>query len=671
MRFVIPLFLLFILVYWFGVARSIFAGDSADIIISYYFGTFAHPPGFPLNVLLGFILTKLPLGESFAFRANFVSAIFSAATVSITFVLLRKLTGNFLVSLTAAFVLAFVPLFWLYAHVAEVFELNTLLIAGSLLLLFNWETGKNAGKSLVSVYLSFLLYGVAVFHHQTSLLLAPAYIFYIFKMKKYYKFEKYFYLKLLAILIVGILPYLLIFVPSFSKGPSAYADQSLLGLVSLITRSDYGTFSASPDLIGFSPIARLLQVYWYLKVVTNDFTVFGVFLACIGFLWLLFNKKTWFGFFALATFFTGPFFLVYASFPLIDSFLLGTAERFLILNYLFLAILVGFGILSSVNFLQNVLKRKIQNKQVIAALPIVFLVFPIVLFLVNFKKADLSDEKIGQILAEDVLNSAQPPGIIFLTGDTVSFNTQYMYYVEGVNSSSKIILMGKLKRENYKKRLVQDYSELSFSEKFKETSALRPDILFLELVGANIDKYPIYITDPLPLSSNYVWIQQGMLSRLYMADSVPKDSEVVEHVNNGISRIQFNESDYLGRYSQFFTDSIKGAYAKVFSRNAYELLNHGAFVDAGKNFEKSLAINKDSEEAQYGLGVSRLEQGDCSNSEKIFTQILDNNSSYASAWDGLAAVFKSCYKDELKAEEYKKRAIEVRKGEIDTPLDKL
>src|SRR3989344_1102033 len=133
------LFLFTFIVYFFGVSPSVFGGDSGDIILASWFGGVAHPPGYPLNTMIGWIFTHLPLEASVAFKANLMPPFFMSASISLLFLILEKLTKNFFVSLSASLILAFTSLFWLYAHIIEVFQLNILLISISFYFLVSWR----------------------------------------------------------------------------------------------------------------------------------------------------------------------------------------------------------------------------------------------------------------------------------------------------------------------------------------------------------------------------------------------------------------------------------------------------------------------------------------------------------------------------------------------------
>ena len=654
-----------------GVSRVVFGGDSGDIILAYYFGGVAHPPGYPLNTLLGFILTKVLPGATFAYRANMVSAIYQAISIGLLYFLLYRLTRNRLIALSGSLTLAFVPLFWLYAHVAEVFQLNILLILSSLISLFKfWSSQKKKdGRFLM---LSVFFWGLAVFHHQTSLLLAPAYLFVLVKNRKYFsKFSEF--LPIIGAFFAGVIPYLFVFWAASRQTPINWDDPSTFaGFWKLITRADYGTFTAARDLVGFSIQARLVQVLWYFKVVLADFTLFGVLFILSGLVWLVRHNKDWFWFFVLSAFFSGPFFLAYASFPPVEALLLGISERFLLLNYVFLAILLTFGMFFSVNFVSGLLSKLTGRKKLIGlTCSLALLLMPMTFFLLNLPKADLRDFRLGEVLAHDVLFSASPPGIIFLQGDTLTFNTQYSYWAEGINKDSSIIMTGRLRHISYRKQVIREYPALALPEKFDSDKNLEYADTVIGLIDSNFGNVPIYSFSPVAVGEDYVWVSWGMLKRLYKKDNLPKDEEITANVNANLLKLKFKKELISGRYMNFFDENIKNTYAGVFVDNAFELLRRGAIESAKRYFELAISLSPDNKSALFGLGVSYFEKGDCESSESVFRSIIDMDESYWQAWEGLGQVYKNCLGNESGAKEFLERSVFERKKQFDKPISDL
>src|SRR5438477_13110552 len=57
--------------------------DSGELAVAAYHLGVAHPTGYPLYVLLGFLVTHLPLGTDPAWRLNLLSALCAAAVVGV------------------------------------------------------------------------------------------------------------------------------------------------------------------------------------------------------------------------------------------------------------------------------------------------------------------------------------------------------------------------------------------------------------------------------------------------------------------------------------------------------------------------------------------------------------------------------------------------------------
>lgn len=662
-------FILMLSIYSFGVSGTVFGGDSGDIILSYFFAGVAHPPGYPLNTMLGVILTKVIPGVSFAYRANFVSAVYSAFSVSLLFFLISRLTRNVVIALAASLVLAFTPLFWLYAHFAEVFQLSAVLILLSMIFLFDWAESSKKTR-LKPLYFATFFFGLAAFHHNTVILFAPAYLYLVLKAKRAI-FAKDKIARLAAAFSAGVLPYFYVVWAAGRHTPVNWDDPTTPGnFLRLITRADYGSFSATSDLVGITLAARFKQIVWYFLVIRADFTVFGLILIFAGLIFLFIKRREWFWFFTIAAFFSGPFFLFYASFPLVEPFLQGISERFLLLNYLVLAGLLAFGMLFCVGFAIRAfsafgLRRKIFGL-FFAGL---FLLFPLVLGLLTFPKADLSKFVVGRALGADILSSATPPGIIFLQGDTVTFAGQFSYYVEKRGEKSKILMTGRLVYPSYRKQVMQEYSDLTFDDNFKSDKIISLAAAVLGLIDKNFDKFPIYVVEAVPVGSDRVWVQQGALARLYGKDNMPSDSAIEKNIQDNINNFSFRPAIFEDQYASFFTDHFKNIYSRFFTKNGFELLSRNRAASAVPYFEKTLEFESDYLDARYGLGVAYFELGDCQKAEQNLVQITGLDANYIQAWDARSKVYGDCFGDKVRAAEFSRKAQDLRERQFGVPIE--
>ncbi|HVF92547.1 MAG TPA: DUF2723 domain-containing protein [Blastocatellia bacterium] len=212
-----------LVVYTATLAPTVTLVDSGELTVVAASLGVAHPPGFPLYVILSHIATLVPAG-SVAQRVNFASALFAAlaaSTVTLAVVeILRTPSGIapskdkaqkrpgrvrsrkkssltapgrperdreldsgpgqtlFLLApaLASGFLMAFSRTLWSYATIAEVYTLNTFLIAVIFLLMVMWRRGiierRSGGREVSGVdgllYWAAFIFGLALgVHHVT------------------------------------------------------------------------------------------------------------------------------------------------------------------------------------------------------------------------------------------------------------------------------------------------------------------------------------------------------------------------------------------------------------------------------------------------------------------------------------------------------------------------
>jgi hypothetical protein len=155
-----------------GLTWSHFGDDGGDLITAATTFGVPHPPGYPVFVILGRLISYLPIG-SVAHRFNLFSAISVAVASGFITALLRKQMSADgptdspranVSALTGGLAFAFAPLVWGQAVITEVYGMNLAVLAAFLWALFGhrkaWQTG--------------LLLGLGIAIHLTSLLMLPA-----------------------------------------------------------------------------------------------------------------------------------------------------------------------------------------------------------------------------------------------------------------------------------------------------------------------------------------------------------------------------------------------------------------------------------------------------------------------------------------------------------------
>ena len=111
--------------------RGVPGGDSGELIAAAVTGGVAHPPGYPLFLLLARATAAIPLG-TIAARVNALSAVCDAAAAGLLTFVVARLSRSLGAGVLAGGLFAFSTRVWAYATVAEVFALNNLLLAAFL-----------------------------------------------------------------------------------------------------------------------------------------------------------------------------------------------------------------------------------------------------------------------------------------------------------------------------------------------------------------------------------------------------------------------------------------------------------------------------------------------------------------------------------------------------------
>jgi len=168
-------------VYLLTLAPTVTFWDCGELIACSYILGIPHPPGSPLYVLIGRIFTLLPIGGQIAFRTNLASALFSALTAVVGFLIVLTLCRRLKIStlfscvagLSGAFFLAFSNTFWSNAIESEVYAFSMFLMLLLLYLALLWMNYSHTPKGdRLLIFIAYLgLLSTAV--HMTTYLVMP------------------------------------------------------------------------------------------------------------------------------------------------------------------------------------------------------------------------------------------------------------------------------------------------------------------------------------------------------------------------------------------------------------------------------------------------------------------------------------------------------------------
>jgi hypothetical protein len=154
-------------VYLLTVSPTVGPVDSGELTLAAYHLDLAHPPGFPLYTLLGWAATRLGLAAP-AYAANALSAVLGAGATGLLALALLRVCGSGTASVAAALCFALGRTTWSWATVAEVYSLQSLLLAGILALVLG-------SRPVRYVALGGFLFGLSMANHiGTALSVLPS-----------------------------------------------------------------------------------------------------------------------------------------------------------------------------------------------------------------------------------------------------------------------------------------------------------------------------------------------------------------------------------------------------------------------------------------------------------------------------------------------------------------
>ncbi len=117
--------------------------------LGYVLGT-AHPPGYPLYVLLSHLFVKLPI-RTIAYRANLFSAVMAAVACVLAYAIARQLGAARWAAVCASLGLATGASFWRNGLIAEVYSLAAVMVALTIALLLTWSARGGSAYLLAAV----------------------------------------------------------------------------------------------------------------------------------------------------------------------------------------------------------------------------------------------------------------------------------------------------------------------------------------------------------------------------------------------------------------------------------------------------------------------------------------------------------------------------------------
>ncbi len=535
--------LIVFIVYLFTLAPSVIQIDSGELAAVQSTLGIAHPTGYPLFTIIGYLFLKLPLPFTKIYQANLLAAIWCALSVIVfikIFELLLKGLSNksitlktkqrmkvletgitadqkIIAAIAGGFYLAFSKTFWMQSTSVEVYSLQIFLFT---LIIF---TALRAYLSTTGKYSDWIYVGLALAlgfsNHMTTLLTLPfaAILFFIKE-----KFSKTSFKKIGATALAS-LPVL--FVIYLYLPLRAAANPAINWSNPVNSENFWRHFTGKQYQVWLftSVEAAGKQFKYFLSNFPSEFAYAGLLLGIAGIVYLFKKDKKLF----TALIVTFLFAVLYSiNYDIVDI------DSYFLLAYIVFALFIAFGFIQLIMFLKTKAVKENYALGIVGLLCFVPLV-------VNRSEADQSGVYAFEDYTKAIINSTEPNSLIFsYQWDYFVSPSYYFQNVEGLRRDAVVIDKELLRRSWYYNQIKQNHPDVrkkieaesdSFIEAvkpFERDQVFDPNIIeqnyrtvMTNLIGKNINERNCYVG--LELFQNE--IQRGEFT-------LPQGYQIIPHL---------------------------------------------------------------------------------------------------------------------------------------------
>ncbi len=442
------IFLIPLTVYVITLAPGLTLGDGGELATAAYKLGVPHPPGFPTWTFLTHFFTLIPY-SNIAWRTNFASAIYTASSTVILYLIAKQLANQSgyketnLVGLIAALLFAFTASVWRNAVIVETNSLMLLLGLISSYFLLLWNSTRNN----LHLVLAALFFGLGIGAHYIMFIIAPfVAVYFILTVAKQKKLKTavtgIFFATaglLLGLLIFLYLPLAAKTDPAINWGNPKNWDSFLF----VVLRKQYSaglnlgvhipvrSLESSLGSVGLRLVQTtktLAQAWWFEFNILNLFLPLGIYCFYRG--TKLPQLKTFK--IALPVLFVSSYIFAAVVNPASQEPLRSFHEH--LLTYAFSAIFISFGIIklasSAVEVIVNVTnKHKAFTDLVSTFFLLLPLIAPLILLVKNYQLCDWSKNNTARIFVNDLLKNL-PANSTFIGSNDILFPLIYTQQVE-------------------------------------------------------------------------------------------------------------------------------------------------------------------------------------------------------------------------------------------------
>ncbi len=530
--------------YLFTLAPSVLQIDSGELSTVQAILGIAHPTGYPLFTLIGFLFSKIPLPFSTIYKLNVLAALYCAMGIFFFLLTMRLILNNFsffemkkgskqklinkhktksiskskekkltkeiseliiiLSSLCGGLLLAFSKTDWFQSTSVEVYSLNILLISIIIFFLIKAYITNDQASSKIQFnkywFFFTLFLALGFTNHMTTLLILPGAAFLYFDK---YKFNKNSF-KFLLLLFIIFIP-ILIIIYSYLPIRASHNPELNWGNPIDLERFFRHISGKQYQVWLFTSLdAAKKQFSYFISSLFNEFNI-GLILIIIGIFYSYFKSTNYgkkiFYFLMISFLFT----ILYSI-----NYDINDIDSYFLLAYIFMAIWGAFGSI----FILNLLRDKILKY----FLPITLLsIIIIIQFTINYSKVDQSDNFAFEDYTKSAINNCDENSLILsYQWDYLISPSYYFQFVENYRKDVVIIDKELLRRSWYYNQIKRNFpvvikditptinnflKALEPFEKSEKYDAMLLENLYqkiiTEIISSNIQNRTIYIAPEL------------------------------------------------------------------------------------------------------------------------------------------------------------------------------
>ena len=551
----------------------------------------AHPTGYPLFTIVGWLFSKLPVAHEQIVRLNLMAAVFCAAGVFLFVLLVDFLLGRIsgrrgeepggtvlriAAAAGAGLLLAFSETYWSQALAIEVYSLHLLLVAAVLLTFLLAAFGEKGEARTEHRWLLFaFLLGLSFTNHMTTILLAPGLLYLYFSTQGWARASWLRILRmgvpfLLALSLYIYLPVRAAQSPALNWGNPATLER----LYWHVSGKQYRVWIfSSMDAAG-------RQFQYFINSLPAEHAFSGLILALVG-LPLLWRKDRRLFFGTVLLFVSCVFYSINYDIHDIDSYFL--------LAYLCIAMWAGYGLFVIGSWIAG---ERVSGLWARASL---LLIPGIVALYLNFGKVSQRDNHLVEDYTMNMFSSLQPGALVLsYQWDFWVSASYYFQLVDGMRPDLVVIDKELLRRSWYLKQLESRYPWLIRNSreevdgflrevnKFEHGLPFDPAVIQARYVGMitsfidrNLRDRPVYVTSEIEreFTPGFQRVPEGLAQRLYR--------DTLFHPTT-LPTLKYRPFPRKGREE----DVIRRLYAEAFGARGYYYKPHDP-AEAERCFERA------------------------------------------------------------------------------------